>query len=127
MARVPIGWRRLLQRPARYPRVIGIDLDPSVPAVEQLLALATARSSEVPPTVGGRLSVSHALWLCACEAEESPTPAQKVALDELHRRKIDLADRVYVINPGGYLGDSTRREVEYARSHGKTVDFSDPR
>ena len=70
MARIPIGWRRVLRQPARYPRVMAIDPPPSVSAVEQLLALASARSSEVPPTVGSRLSVSHALWLCACETEE---------------------------------------------------------
>ncbi len=44
-------------------------------------------------------------------------------MDELHLRKIDLADRVFVVNPGGYIGDSTRREIEYAKSHGKPVSF----
>jgi dienelactone hydrolase len=49
------------------------------------------------------------------------TEAQKVALDELHFRKIDLARWIYVVNPGGYIGDSTRREIEYARRIGKGV------
>jgi hypothetical protein len=40
------------------------------------------------------------------------TPEQKVALDELHKRKIDLADEVYVLNVGGYIGESTRSEIE---------------
>jgi hypothetical protein len=52
--------------------------------------------------------------------------AQKVALDELHRRKIDLADRVYVLNVGGYIGDSTRAEIEYAEVLGKPVDYLEP-
>ena len=38
------------------------------------------------------------------------TPEQKAALDILHLRKIDLADEVLVLNVGGYIGESTRRE-----------------
>ncbi len=37
-------------------------------------------------------------------------------LDELHKRKIDLADEVLVLNVGGYIGESTRSEIDYARS-----------
>jgi hypothetical protein len=44
-------------------------------------------------------------------------------MDELHLRKIDLADRVFVVNVGGYIGDSTRREIAYARTTGKEVTF----
>ncbi len=54
------------------------------------------------------------------------TPEQKVALDELHKRKIDLADEVYVLNVGGYVGDSNRSEIEYARAHGKPVRWLEP-
>lgn len=49
------------------------------------------------------------------------TPEQKAALDELHLRKIDLADEILVLNVGGYVGESTRREIAYARAHGKRV------
>ena len=45
------------------------------------------------------------------------------ALDELHKRKIDLADYVYVLNVGGYIGNSTRSEIEYAESLGKPVKY----
>jgi hypothetical protein len=54
------------------------------------------------------------------------TEEQKAALDVLHLRKIDLADRVLVVNPGGYVGESTSREIAYARSTGKPVEFTDP-
>lgn len=47
----------------------------------------------------------------------------KVALDRLHLAKIDLADRVFVVNPRGYVGDSTRAEITYATSLGKSVDY----
>ena len=52
--------------------------------------------------------------------------AEKIALDELHRRKIDLADYVLVLNVGQYVGDSTRSEIEYAREHGKDIVFLEP-
>lgn len=47
----------------------------------------------------------------------------KARLDELHLRKIDLADGVEILNVGGYIGESTRREMEYARARGKPVSF----
>lgn len=49
------------------------------------------------------------------------TEEQKEALDDLHFRKIDLADEVYVVNPGGYLGESTLLEMSYARRNGKPI------
>lgn len=47
----------------------------------------------------------------------------KAKLDELHLRKIDAADEVLVLNVGGYIGDSTRREIEYATKLGKPVRY----
>ncbi|MCR5439734.1 MAG: hypothetical protein K6F01_09930 [Selenomonas sp.] len=35
-------------------------------------------------------------------------------LDDMHKRKIDMADEIFVINVGGYIGDSTRSEINYA-------------
>ena len=49
-------------------------------------------------------------------------PTKKM-LDELHLRKIDLADMVYVLNVDGYVGRSTRNEIDYARKHGKQISF----
>lgn len=51
------------------------------------------------------------------------TEEAKAALDELHKRKIDLADEVLVLNVGGYIGESTRSEIDYAQRHGKTLRF----
>ena len=47
----------------------------------------------------------------------------KTMLDELHKRKIDLADEVLVLNVDGYIGSSTRSEIEYAEAHGKPVKY----
>ena len=54
------------------------------------------------------------------------TDEQKIALDELHKRKIDLADEVLVLNVGGYIGESTRSEIEYATNCGKPVRYLEP-
>jgi hypothetical protein len=47
----------------------------------------------------------------------------KMMLDDMHKRKIDLADEIFVINVGGYIGSSTRGEIEYALKIGKTVRY----
>lgn len=53
--------------------------------------------------------------------EVGTTENQKVMLDELHLRKIDLADEVLVLNVDNYVGDSTRREIAYAQANGKKI------
>lgn len=50
----------------------------------------------------------------------------KEELDRLHLRKIDLADEVYIVNVGGYMGESTRNELAYAQAHGKTIRYFQP-
>lgn len=47
----------------------------------------------------------------------------KAKLDELHLRKIDLADEVLILNVGGYIGESTKREIEYAKQHHKVIRY----
>ena len=49
----------------------------------------------------------------------------KEMLDDMHKRKIDMVDEIFVINVGGYIGSSTRSEIEYANEHGKIDDESD--
>ena len=49
------------------------------------------------------------------------TEGIKEMLDDMHLRKIDLADEIFVVNVDGYIGSSTRNEIEYAKRIGKTV------
>jgi hypothetical protein len=72
------------------------------------------------------LTLSGVIVVAPSEADEAPTLEQKDVLDTLHLRRIDLADRVLIVNPGGYLGESTRRELAYARASGKPITFTDP-
>lgn len=50
----------------------------------------------------------------------------KEMLDNMHKRKIDMSDGIYVINVGGYIGESTRSEINYAIKNGKTVEYLEP-
>lgn len=54
------------------------------------------------------------------------TGEQKAALDSLHLRKIDMADEILVVNPGGYIGESTRREILYAVRRRKVIRWVVP-
>ena len=47
----------------------------------------------------------------------------KEMLDDMHKRKIDMADEIFVINKNGYIGESTKSEIEYAKLHGKKVNY----
>ncbi len=47
----------------------------------------------------------------------------KEMLDDMHKRKIDMADEIFVINKGGYIGSSTKSEIEYAKKTGKPVHY----
>ena len=55
--------------------------------------------------------------------DEGTLTRTKQMLDDMHKRKIDMSDEIYVINVGGYIGSSTRSEIAYARSIGVTVRY----
>lgn len=73
-------------------------------------------------TLGGHIVLAPGVFGHADGIELSE--ASKTALDALHFRKIDMADEVIVVNPGGYIGDSTRREIAYAERTGTPVSFT---
>ncbi|MFJ8752218.1 hypothetical protein ACIREO_23220 [Streptomyces sp. NPDC102441] len=77
-------------------------------------------------TANRDLAFAGVIVVAPVEADELITNEQKTALGVLHLRRIDLADRVLVVNPGGYVGESTSREVAYAHATGKPVSFTDP-
>ena len=57
------------------------------------------------------------------EFENLITDEVKIMLDDMHKRKIDMADEIFVINKGGYIGESTKSEIEYAVKTGKRVNY----
>ena len=71
-------------------------------------------------TLDGNIVISVGLFGHAGDDEVWADGVKKM-LDDMHKRKIDMADAIYVINPGGYIGESTRGEIEYARRNGKEI------
>lgn len=55
--------------------------------------------------------------------DEGTLTKTKEMLEDMHKRKIDMADEIFVINVGGYIGDSTKSEIEYATKTGKKVNY----
>ena len=80
-------------------------------------------------TLEGNIVISVGLFGHAGDQEvwdgmdEGTLSKTKEMLDDMHKRKIDMADEIYVINVGGYIGDSTRSEIQYAEEHGKPVRY----
>lgn len=55
--------------------------------------------------------------------DEGTFTKTKEMLDDMHKRKIDMADEIFVINIGGYIGESTKSEIQYAKDKGKTIRY----
>lgn len=72
------------------------------------------------------LTLAGVIVLAPGEVDGPVAADQKARLDALHLHKIDLADRVLVVNPGGYVGASTRREIAHAQATGTPVTFTHP-
>ncbi len=73
-------------------------------------------------TLAGNIVISVGLFGHSGD-DEVWTEGTKEMLDDMHKRKIDMADAIYVINVGGYIGSSTRSEIEYAHATGKEVMY----
>ena len=80
-------------------------------------------------TLDGNIVISVGLFGHSGDSEvwenmdEGTLTKTKEMLDDIHKRKIDMSDEIFVINVGGYIGDSTRSEIEYALAHGKNVRY----
>lgn len=83
-------------------------------------------------TLAGYIVISVGLFGHSGDSEvwegmtEDTLTRTKIMLDDMHKRKIDMADEIFVINVGGYIGSSTRSEIEYAHAHGKPVRYLEP-
>ena len=73
-------------------------------------------------TLEGNIVISVGLFGHSGD-DEVWTEGTKEMLDDMHLRKIDMADEIFVINVGGYIGESTKREIAYAEQKGKKVNY----
>lgn len=76
-------------------------------------------------TLEGNIVISVGLFGHSGD-DEVWTEGTKEMLDDMHKRKIDMADAIFVINVGGYIGESTRSEIAYARENGKRILYLEP-
>lgn len=88
----------------------------------------TFQEASLRETLAGKIVLSIGAATGTDEAHFGHLPQKrydriKARLDELHLRKIDLADEVLILNVHGYIGPSTRRELEYARHGNKQIRF----
>ena len=80
-------------------------------------------------TLEGNIVISVGLFGHSGDSEvwdgmdEGTRSKTKEMLDDMHKRKIDMADEIFVINVGGYIGESTRSEIDYAIMNGKKVRY----
>ena len=73
-------------------------------------------------TLEGNIVISVGLFGHAGD-KEVWAEGTKEMLDDMHKRKIDMADEIFVINVGGYIGSSTRSEIEYAKKTRKKINY----
>jgi hypothetical protein len=80
-------------------------------------------------TLEGKIVISVGLFGHSGDNEvwenmtEDTLTKTKEMLDDMHKRKIDMADSIHVINVNGYIGSSTKSEIEYAIKNGKKVNY----
>lgn len=80
-------------------------------------------------TLKGNIVISVGLFGHSGDSEvwenmdEGTLTKTKKMLDDMHKRKIDMADEIFVINVNNYIGDSTKSEIEYAIKTGKKVNY----
>lgn len=74
-------------------------------------------------TFDGAIILMPNVWLHWDGFGESMPDPVKARLDELHKDKIAMSDRVVVVNPNGYVGQSTRAEIAFARTRSLPVEF----
>ncbi len=86
----------------------------------------TFRKAEFDETLAGRIVLTIG---CDTKSDDMLAlgPDVKERLDELHKRKIDLADEILVLNVDGYIGESTRSEIRYANRLAKLIRWWDAR
>lgn len=70
-------------------------------------------------TLEGNIVLTPNMFLLA----EDITEDIKKMLDDMHKRRIDMADEIFVINKNSYIGSSTKSEIEYAKKLGKKIVF----
>lgn len=111
--------------PCTYCKGTGVDLPTVVCLCGSTRFIDAFNEARKTETLAGKIVLSIEI-VTTQSREHDPqfvNPEVKAMLDELHLRKIDLADEVLILNVGGYIGESTSRELAYAKEHGKVIRY----
>ncbi|MDY2888823.1 MAG: hypothetical protein SOU19_04570 [Candidatus Caccosoma sp.] len=73
-------------------------------------------------TLEGNIVISVGLFGHSGDNEAMDIKTKEM-LDDMHKRKIDMADEIFVINKNNYIGNSTKSEIEYALKNNKVVKY----
>ena len=87
------------------------------------VAMDAFKKAEYEAVMKGEIALLPCCMYVDIQREFGAESDYKQKADDLHKRKIDLCDRVVVLNVGGYIGESTRSEINYAIEIGKRVSY----
>jgi hypothetical protein len=90
------------------------------------VALEAFKKAEYESVLSGEIALLPCCMFVDIQREYGAQSDYKVKADDLHKRKIDICDEVFVLNVGGYIGESTRSEIDYANKVGKPVKYLEP-
>lgn len=87
------------------------------------VAIDAFKKAEYEAVLKGEIALLPCCMFVDIEREYGAESDYKQKADDLHKRKIDICDEVFVLNVGGYIGQSTRSEIEYAQYIGKPINY----
>jgi hypothetical protein len=90
------------------------------------VAMEAFKKAEYESVLNGDIALLPCCMFVDIQREYGAESDYKLKADELHKRKIDICDEVFVLNVGGYIGESTRSEIEYAKSINKPIKYLEP-
>ena len=90
------------------------------------VALEAFKKAEYQSVIDGNIALLPCCMFVDIQREYGAESDYKTKADDLHKRKIDICDEVFVLNVNGYIGESTRSEIEYAEKIGKPIVYLEP-
>lgn len=90
------------------------------------VAIDAFKKAEYEAVLSGEIALLPCCMFVDIQRKYGADSDYKIKADELHKRKIDLSDEVFILNVGGYIGESTRSEIEYAEKTGKPINYLEP-
>lgn len=90
------------------------------------VAMDAFKKAEYEAVLKGEIALLPCCMFVDIEREYGAESDYKQKADDLHKWKIDISDEVFILNVNGYIGQSTRSELEYALSIGKPVKYLEP-